>query len=62
MTRPAKLAAPSLSGNAKTVLAKRYLLKDDRGEPVEEAEDLFWRVASTIAAPDGKYGASDGAV
>ncbi|MDH5643715.1 MAG: vitamin B12-dependent ribonucleotide reductase, partial [Gemmatimonadota bacterium] len=50
------------SGNAKTVLAKRYLLKDDRGEPVEEAEDLFWRVASTIAAPDGKYGASDGAV
>ncbi|HET9151014.1 MAG TPA: vitamin B12-dependent ribonucleotide reductase [Gemmatimonadales bacterium] len=52
----------SLSPNAVTVLEKRYLIKDEAGKPVERAEDLFWRVARTIAEPDRKYGASDGAV
>ena len=51
-----------LSPNAITVLEKRYLLKDDTGKPVEQSEDLFWRVATTIAAPDAQYGASHGAV
>jgi len=51
-----------LSPNAITVLEKRYLVKDEAGKPVERAEDLLWRVASTIAAPDAKYGASAGAV
>jgi ribonucleoside-diphosphate reductase alpha chain len=51
-----------LSPNAITVLEKRYLLKDETGKPVEAPEDLFWRVATTIAAPDARYGASDGAV
>ena len=50
----------SLSPNAITVLEKRYLLKDEAGKPVETAEDLFWRVARTIAEPDRRYGASDG--
>jgi ribonucleoside-diphosphate reductase alpha chain len=54
--------AVALSPNAITVLEKRYLLKDETGKPVEQAEDLFWRVATTIAAPDATYGASDGAV
>ncbi len=52
----------SLSANARTVLEKRYLVKDDAGKPVEAAEDLFWRVASTIAEPDRRYGASAKAV
>ena len=52
----------SLSPNAITVLEKRYLVKDDKGKPVERPEDLFWRVARTIAEADRKYGASDGAV
>src|SRR2546425_2128818 len=30
--------------------------------PVEQPEDLFWRVARTVAEPDGRYGASDKAV
>jgi len=51
-----------LSANAITVLEKRYLIKDESGKPVEKVEDLFWRVATTIAAPDKNYGASDGAV
>jgi ribonucleoside-diphosphate reductase alpha chain len=52
----------SLSPNAITVLEKRYLVKDEKGRPAEKPEDLFWRVASTIAAPDANYGASAGAV
>ncbi len=51
-----------LSENAVTVLRRRYLIKDDAGVPVEDPEDLFWRVARTIAAPDSRYGASPGAV
>ncbi len=52
----------SLSPNAITVLEKRYLVKDEHGKPAEKPEDLFWRVASTVAAPDATYGASAGAV
>ena len=58
-TRPPVL---ELSANAITVLERRYLLKDDHGKPAERAEDLFWRVARTIAAPDATYGASAKAV
>ena len=52
----------SLSPNAITVLEKRYLVKDEQGKPAEKPEDLFERVASTVAAPDATYGASAGAV
>ena len=52
----------SLSSNAITVLEKRYLVKDEQGKPAEKPEDLFWRVASTVASPDATYGASAGAV
>ena len=51
-----------LSANALTVLERRYLVKDDHGRPAETAEDLFWRVARTVAEPDRQHGASDKAV
>ena len=51
-----------LSLNALTVLEKRYLVRDEAGKPAETSVDLFWRVARTIAAPDERYGASEGAV
>ncbi|MFL5494474.1 MAG: vitamin B12-dependent ribonucleotide reductase [Gemmatimonadales bacterium] len=54
--------AVRLSPNAITVLEKRYLIKDDAGQPVETPEDLFWRVARTIAEADRRYGASVGGV
>jgi ribonucleoside-diphosphate reductase alpha chain len=50
--------AVRLSPNATTVLEKRYLIKDDKGKPVETPRDLFWRVATTIAEPDRQYGAT----
>jgi len=51
-----------LNANALTVLERRYLVKDEKGQPVERPHDLFWRVARTIAAPDRAYGASEQAV
>jgi len=47
-----------LSENALTVLKKRYLKKDDKGTPVETAEDLFERVAKNIAEADRLYDGS----
>jgi ribonucleoside-diphosphate reductase alpha chain len=61
-TLPDDLPQADLSDNARIVLARRYLRKDDRGRPVEEPEQMFWRVAHVIAEEDAKYGASDGGV
>lgn len=46
---------PELSQNAKTVLAKRYFKKDSDGNPVEDENELFWRVAENIAQADKIY-------
>ncbi len=62
MAKSSKRATPQLSDNAITVLERRYLIKDADGQPTERPEDLFERVAETVAAPDTKYGASKGAV
>ena len=52
----------ALSQNARTVLEKRYLVKDASGKPTETPEDMFWRVATVVAEADRRYGASEGAV
>jgi len=62
MTASTRTGTLDLSPNAVIVLERRYLLKNDQGKAVERPEDLFWRVARTIAAPDASYGASDKAV
>ncbi len=62
MTASSRIGTLDLSPNAVTVLERRYLVKDDQGKLVERPEDLFWRVARTIAEPDRRYGASDKAV
>src|SRR5881394_2221497 len=51
-----------LNDNARTVIGKRYLIKDATGTPTEQPEDMFWRVAGTVAEADRRYGASDNEV
>jgi ribonucleoside-diphosphate reductase alpha chain len=50
--------APSLqlTPNAKIVLNKRYLKKDNQGQVIEKPEDMFRRVAHVVAAADTLYG------
>ncbi|MDH4099245.1 MAG: vitamin B12-dependent ribonucleotide reductase [Nitrospirota bacterium] len=52
-----KKAVPQLklAPNAMKVLEKRYLKKDPTGKPAEKAEDMFHRVAKTIASADKLY-------
>ena len=45
----------NIGKSAMTVLEKRYLIKDENGRPTETVEELFKRVASTIASADEKY-------
>ncbi len=61
-TLPEDLPAADLTENARLVLARRYLKKDEKGRPVEEPEQMIWRVARVIAEEDALYGASEGAV
>ncbi|MCC7194621.1 MAG: vitamin B12-dependent ribonucleotide reductase [Gemmatimonadaceae bacterium] len=51
--------AASLSANARIVLEKRYLVRDKSGKPVESVEEMFWRVATTIADAERRYGKTD---
>ncbi len=45
----------SLSPNALVVLERRYLKKDRRRRPTETPQDLFKRVARSIAAADDRF-------
>lgn len=47
------------TANAKTVLERRYLAKDENGNIIETIEELFHRVASTIAKADAAYGSGE---
>ena len=44
-----------ISPNARAVLERRYLVKDNKGQVIESAEDMFRRVAHHIAAADSLY-------
>ena len=51
-----------LSPNSLKVLQKRYLKKDEDGNPVEKPSDMFMRVAENIAAAEKAWGATDAEV
>ena len=55
--RPDDLPPVQLNSVARTILPKRYLKKNEQGEAIESPEDMFWRVAATIAQVDAEYGA-----
>lgn len=44
-----------LSDNARIVLEKRYLKKDDTGAVIEQPEDMFFRVAQSIAEAEKSF-------
>ena len=48
-----------LSNNAQVVLERRYLSKDREGNIVEDAGDMFRRVAHNLSQADLNYGASE---
>ncbi len=52
---PSTLMTPQFSDNALTVLERRYLMKDENGQVMEEPISMLWRVANTIAAGDLNY-------
>lgn len=47
---PVPLRELNLSENARTVLARRYLRRGHDGVPVETEHEMFWRVATHVAA------------
>ncbi|MEJ2569705.1 MAG: adenosylcobalamin-dependent ribonucleoside-diphosphate reductase [Anaerolineales bacterium] len=53
---PDDLKAVELSQNARTVLEKRYIRRDENGEATETIEQMFWRVASHVALAECEWG------
>src|SRR5512135_823714 len=48
-----------LSENAKTVLKARYLLKGEAGNIIESPEEMFYRVAKSVAEAEKGYGENE---
>jgi len=51
-----ELTPVEFSKNAAVVLEKRYLKRDEEGNPMENAEDLLRRVAENIASAEAYFG------
>lgn len=51
-TPPADLPDPDLSENARIVLRRRYLRRDEDGAVTETPRQLFWRVARHVAGAE----------
>ena len=47
-----------ITPNSQTVLKKRYLAKNPKGEIIEDTDGLFRRVAHNLAQADANYGAT----
>lgn len=48
-----------LSSNARAVLERRYLIKDEQGRVIETPDEMFRRVAANVARADLIYAADD---
>jgi ribonucleoside-diphosphate reductase alpha chain len=52
---PDDLPTIELAENARTVLMKRYVRRQSDGEPGETTDEMFWRVAYHVAAPEVEF-------
>lgn len=50
--KPNTLPSVEVNTNGRLILEKRYLRRDESGKVTETPEDLFWRVAYTVANGD----------
>ena len=55
LAMPADAPDPQFADNALSVLERRYLMKDEKGNVLESPKDMLWRVASTIASADTAF-------
>ena len=55
--RPETLPSIELTDNARSVLTRRYVRRNDQGKPAETVEDMFWRVAYHVASVEENWGA-----
>ena len=46
---PKELPKANLTDNARQILMKRYVRRDNEGKPAETVEEMFWRVAYHVA-------------
>jgi ribonucleoside-diphosphate reductase alpha chain len=53
--KSSKKSEIALTENSIKVLERRYLKKDESGNPIEKPEDMFHRVAANIASADAVY-------
>ncbi len=58
ITMPKNLPHPDITANTEVVLKKRYYHTHPETGKVEDARDLFWRVASAVAKEEKKYNKS----
>ena len=54
---PVDLNKVDLTDNAQQVFARRYVRRDENGDPSESVEETFWRVAYHVAKPEANWGA-----
>jgi ribonucleoside-diphosphate reductase alpha chain len=57
MTTFSRVIDETLSPNSVKVLQRRYLMRDEDGQPTEKPSDMFARVAENIAGAERLYGA-----
>ncbi len=55
LAMPSDLESPNLPANAELVLQKRYYIKNENNEFLEDSRSFLWRVASNIAKEEEKY-------
>ncbi len=54
--RPSDLPKGNWTEQALKVLSERYLVKNDKLEPIETPEDMVWRVSWEIASAEARWG------